>query len=205
MTDIHSVIAFETDALFTTRKLDLKYGTGLGEWELTEFSRLAYVQSGFYFGDTIEGKTINKTRGVDRCKCRKNPCECEYPTLTWTDALAAISHPVAAERAMNARASRFVGAGLALAQDWGKWRTWETTPKRIAMNPPGSKRTHEWCDKCDEGTRGDRLGVWHDTACYILGDNVSKEFAVLWANRDPEMEAMNMLRLENLEEWGDLD
>src|SRR4030042_1716914 len=42
LSDLDSVIAFETDAVFTTCPLPATLGSGRGEWEETAFSSLAY-------------------------------------------------------------------------------------------------------------------------------------------------------------------
>jgi hypothetical protein len=53
------VIMFATDAVFSKSRLKLKYGEGLGQWELEEYPRLFVAQPGIYFGAKRP-----KTRGI---------------------------------------------------------------------------------------------------------------------------------------------
>src|SRR6185437_16980152 len=125
LTDLSAVIAFETDAVFSSRPLAVKLGTGLGDFEYTEFGRLTYVQSGLYFGVTTSGDRIDKTRGVDR------------GTLTEGEVIAGTQLLEASERIATATLTRFVGAGVALSQSLDRWRRWETVTKRITLEPTG--------------------------------------------------------------------
>jgi len=208
LSDLDSVIAFETDAVFTTCPLPVTIGSGLGEWEETAFSSLAYVQSGTYFGTKVSGDEVVRTRGVD------------LGTLTRAQVSVALSSPRADGRCMDAQLTRFVGAGLALAQDWSRWCTWQKTPKRISAEPPeGSKRSHDWCPNCWTERElkaakrrgqplGYRLGVWHDTCCEWdsrAGFRYSCEFPIAWVNPDPEMVALEEFREMNYEQWDGME
>lgn len=173
MQDLSSVIAFETDALFTTRPLNLDVGSGLGQWEETRFDSLAYVQSGMYFGRTDGGKVVEKTRGVDR------------GTLHLSDLHAAMAERRASDRRMRAPLTRFNGAGIALAQDFNKWRKWETIVKEVSASPVTGKRLHEDCPSCQpvngrKDWTGERIGVWHETYCPVIGPQESCEYPVEW-------------------------
>lgn len=60
-----SIIAVETDSVASTVPLDLDMGTGLGQWEYTEYDSITYLQSGIYFTeDMVHGGKI-RTRGID--------------------------------------------------------------------------------------------------------------------------------------------
>src|SRR5665647_2373707 len=59
---LETVIAFETDAVFVSEPLSVTLGSGLGDFELTTFDSLTYVQSGMYFAAS-NGREIVKTRG----------------------------------------------------------------------------------------------------------------------------------------------
>ena len=183
--DLDSVIAFETDAVFTTRPLNVVVGEDLGEFGVVEFDNLTYAQSGMYFGDS-EGKTIAKTRGVDR------------GSLTREDIMARMSAPLAIERTVDATLTRFVGAGIALNQTWSRWRTWEKTNKTLKLYPTG-KRVHA-CE-CMAPTVADgklvlqnMRGGLHTTVCPMINDAHSCEFPVLWINPNPEMSELEELR-----------
>jgi len=182
MRDLSAVIAFETDALFTSRPLALPINRELGGWEATEFSNLTYIQSGLYFGTTRDGKQITKTRGVDR------------GSLTHENVLAGLNKLPAVT---DATLTRFVGLGIALAQNFGRWRRWETMPKRLSLQPAG-KRAHFGCNHCHGDTF--RFGVWHDTLCPFLDMAQSAEFPIAWINPDPAMDVLAELR-ETVTEW----
>jgi hypothetical protein len=192
MERIEDIVAFETDALFTRKPLSVKIGTGLGEWERTEFTRLAYLQSGLYFGTTADGKAIERTRGVDRGE------------LTLEQVHAVMALPLAADRVVPARLSRFVGAGLANATQWSKWNTWDVLTKRVSVEPVSPKRLHEDCPSCN-GEPGIRLGVWHTTLCQIQAPGHSCEFPIEWINPDPEMTELSELREEGYELWDGME
>lgn len=190
LSDLESVIAFETDAVFTSSPLPVKTGTDLGEWEETRFDSLTYAQSGMYFG-TVAGKQVTKTRGVDR------------GTMTREQVEAAMLEPVAERRHVNAQLTRFIGAGLALQTSWETWRRWITAPKRMIVEPTG-KRWHSPGCPCD--SEGPIIpGMWHETLCPFLNETGNAEYPVEWINPDPAMVELAELREnepdETLGEW----
>jgi hypothetical protein len=75
-----NIIAAETDAVFSTVPLPLDIGTGLGQWECTEYDGIKYIQSGVHC--TLQnGEWSYKTRGLTM---RKSTSE----TQIWDDLLA---------------------------------------------------------------------------------------------------------------------
>ena len=192
MQDLDSVIAFETDALFTSKPLDLPLGSNLGEWEGTEFASLAYVQSGLYFARSMSGQVRTaKTRGID------------LGSLTLEDVLAGWANPIPTEQTATAALTRFNGAGIGLRQSWSRWRRWETVPKVITLQPAG-KRDHiampDFCRYCPgSGPKPLRLGVWHETHLPILVKQHSSEFPIAWINPDPEMTELEEMRQDRYE------
>lgn len=175
---IESAIAFETDAVFTTKPLDIKIGSGLGEWEVTEFDSLTYVQSGHYYGTTTDGKEVAKCRGIDRGFVSRETVE---------DTLRQPPD----KRILPAELTRFYGAGVALARNnMDLWCTWRAEPKNLNLAPSG-KRLHVGCDACDGDTL--TLGVWHTTICPTVGGK-SREFPVMWINPDPNMTDLDDFR-----------
>lgn len=181
LTDITAVIAFETDALFTSRPLNVECGTGLGQWEETIFTSLTYVQSGHYYGtELLKGgkrKEVVKCRGVDKGSITRSMVEDR------------LSLPES-ERVLDAKLTRFYGAGIALARGLSKyWRKWLTEPKRLQLMPTG-KRVHGacWCNSV-----GLVMGHWHNTICPVIG-GVSHEYPVEWINPNPDMSELSELR-----------
>lgn len=179
MQNIDAVIAWETDALFTTEPLDLDTGAGLGQWEGESFDSLTYLQSGMYFA-TRGDQVIERTRGVDK------------GTLTRDKVLEAM---YAGETHVAAELTRFTGVGLALQQSFAKWRRWETVPKNVALYPDG-KRLHIACQRCRrEGHFV--MGEWHSTVCADRKGFLSAEYAVGWANPDNEAMALRLAHYES--------
>jgi hypothetical protein len=182
--DISSVIAFETDALFTTRPLDLPISKELGEWECTEFTSLTYLQSGMYFGTLTNGKEVSKTRGVDRGE------------LTLEKVLPHLASRNAADRYVPAKLSRFIGAGIALIQGMDKWRTWDKMTKSVALEPMGKRIHHPHCpsDSKDKRRPLIRFNVWHTTICPFMNYAESCEYPIMWLNPNPDMDMLDELR-----------
>jgi len=176
LTDIDAVIAFETDAVFSTRPLKVQLGTGLGEWEETRFSSLTYVQSGHYYG-TSKGKEIIKCRGIDKGFISRKNVE---------DLLGKVE----SERVLEASLTRFYGAGIALVRGLTEyWCKWLTEPKYMQLMPTG-KRLHGDCH-CNGGEL--ELGIWHTTYCPIAGGK-SSEYPVAWINPDRNMSELEEAR-----------
>lgn len=181
---LDKVIAFETDALFAMEELDVPTGNKLGEWEETQFDHLAYVQSGFYFGE-VDGKPFDKTRGVDR------------GSMTFADVEQALSLPLK-ERYANASLTRFNGIGLTrMRNDWSIWQTWETSPKRMFLDPSG-KRIHEECELCDS----DALtpNVWHYTYPPFGSMIESAEYPIPWINPNAVMKYLDDFNAQRRED-----
>lgn len=183
--NLEDVIAFETDAVFTTKPLPVTVGSELGDFELTRFTSLDYYVSGFYFGTALDddGNPVEvvKTRGIDK------------GTVTRAEALKVFSDAIHADaRRVPAKLTRFIGAGVALAQDYTKWRRWHIMDKNVTLEPTG-KRWHapfcEWCFNRFEVPLNPRH--WHQTFCPILKPTLSAEFPVEWINPNPLMEALS--------------
>lgn len=181
LTNIDAVIAFETDALFTSAPLDILTGEGLGEWEETQFTSLTYVQSGHYYGTTLDKRgnpsEVVKCRGIDKGFISRRAVERKL-RLPESD------------RVLDAKLTRFYGAGIALARGLTKyWRKWLTEPKRMQLRPTG-KRVHGncWCD-----TDALTLGKWHLTVCPVAGGE-SHEYPVEWINPNPAMSELAEMR-----------
>jgi uncharacterized protein (DUF2384 family) len=176
--DIGAVIAFETDALFSSRPLPVTIGTGLGDWEETRFRSLTYVQSGHYYATKTDGESVIKCRGIDKGFISRKAVE---------DAL----RKPESERVLEAKLTRFYGAGIALARGLSQyWRKWLTEPKVMQLTPTG-KRLHGNC-VCQPGEPLE-FDYWHSTYCPIAG-GVSHEYPVEWINPNPEMSELSEFR-----------
>lgn len=189
--DLSSVVAYETDALFTTRSLPhLTIGKDLGEWEQTAFRSLSYFQSGFYFGTLTDGTEVVKTRGIE-------PPNVDNP-LSVTRELCLTAFP--RWEKVTGRTTRFITMGTALQGRWDEWRQWQTRPRVMTLEPSG-KREHYPCPACSaDGSRA--LGVLHHTAVPMgLEMRHSAEFPIAWLNPNPEMTALEEMRLDSYSQW----
>jgi hypothetical protein len=190
LSDLSSVIAFETDALFTSRPLDaaICIGTNLGDFEKTEFTNLTYIQSGHYYGDLANGKAVAKYRGVDRGYMVRADVE-----RNMRKRVPKNRHPVIV--------TRFMGAGIALARGLDVWCSWREEPKQLDLQPSG-KRLHGacWCEEAGPaGTRRLDAGEWHNTFCPVK-EAVSCEYPIAWINPNPAMDELEELR-ERETDW----
>ena len=187
MQDIESVIAFETDALFTSRPLSLPITSNLGDFEQVNFDDLTYVMSGMYWGNRDGKEIAAKTRGVLR------------GTMSRLDALTAMREPLAADREFTVTSTRFNTLGLALHRgNLDIWRRWETITKTISAEPTGKRVHSPRCCKISQNY-GLEQGRWHLTICPFQQEPDSAEFPVLWVRMDEAMAMLGELRDEEVE------
>jgi len=182
--DLSQVIAFETDAMFTTEKLEVEEGAQLGQWEYTEFSDMLYLQSGTYFAHE-GGKAVDKTRGVDRGE------------LTFDDAYSALKD---GRSTVPAKLTRFNALGIALAQRFEKWLVWETMTKEVKVNPSGKRmHLHEMCTQCGNGlsTLGNFHETWADWS--VKPGDESTVFPIEWENQTDLAKTLAGYRRDNIE------
>lgn len=166
ISNLDSVVAFETDAVFTTKPLtNIQISPGLGNWEESKFNNLSYIQSGFYFATEPDGHEVIKSRGADPDSFTRQGIE---------DAFLKYS-------TYEARSSRFVTAGQALHQTWDYWRTWRTDPRKIDPFAVSKRVHHPECRLClkndvdlelitimGDGIRPELPRGWHDTVCPLM-------------------------------------
>lgn len=149
-----SIIAIETDGVFTTEPLNLELGKNLGQFDGKEYDGIIFIQSGVYFAregnewtaETTEGKKT-RTRGF-------SPNE-ENIHL----ALSSVDSLVKLRTIQN----RF--HGLPSAKDSSEWRQWLDNDHDIVWGG-GGKRFHSptHCTGCTDGEN------WHETI-YALSEN----------------------------------
>lgn len=132
-----SVVALETDALFTTEPLPLRLGGGLGEWELTTFDNITYIQSGFYYAEQGD-KRICKYRGLDKDRETGEPKNLPYRKVL--DYLSHMGRFGGRMPPLYGHTSRFNGLGISLSTH-AVWRAWDTGERKIDYGGSG-KRAH---------------------------------------------------------------
>jgi hypothetical protein len=161
MQEPRSVIAFATDAVITTKPLDLKVGTGLGEWTHDSFTGITIVQPGVYWLQYAD-EWKDKYRGFDKGTLHRQAIVgCWLMGQDFTASL-----------------TRFVGMGSALASsDFRKrWRTWETNERVLTLTPGGKRMPSDdvcyWDHLCDT------------IPTYNLNDPdlISKAYPLLWVD-----------------------
>jgi hypothetical protein len=135
------IVAFETDAVFSTvplgNKLDI--GSGLGQWEETIYDDFVYLQSGCRFGH-INNEWKAKYRGFDP------------GSITLDSALEALGKDPD-QWLVTGQSTRFIGFAQALHQKkMETWRTFQTGPRDMRMGAEGKRRHNpKLCQACKNG------------------------------------------------------
>lgn len=132
-----SVIAFATDAVFSTQPLAVEQGHGLGEWTAERFDGMTIAQAGVYWlgrYELVERETHRvhamswqaKYRGFDKGSLSR-----EAICVAWSRG----------EHEHTATLTRFVGLGGALnTTDFHRhWRTWPTMNRTLEIWPTGKR------------------------------------------------------------------
>ncbi|MGH7239280.1 MAG: DNA polymerase [Candidatus Saccharimonadales bacterium] len=126
VTNPDSIIAFETDGIYTTEQLPITpVNTGLGSWEIKQHTAITYVQSGFYFR-TDNGTLYHRHRGFD-----PETISHEMVLDGWRNSLHTIS----------GQTTRFRGMKVATVSrsSFPQWRRWITRPRDLALAPSGKR------------------------------------------------------------------
>jgi hypothetical protein len=153
---LDSIVAVETDGIYSTRNpsdIGVTSGNGLGEWKLSTYSDVVYIQSGLaWLKNDSDSEWSFKYRGLD-------------PNSLSIDRVLSHLHSVgngigwdSPEAKLMATTSRFVGAGAALmSRDFDiTFRRWETMRREVKLGGDG-KRLHipAICPQCKEGIPAD--------------------------------------------------
>jgi hypothetical protein len=129
------IIAVETDSIASTVPLDLDIGEGLGQWGLTEYDWMTYIQSGIYFTNTAGATgTKSKSRGIDVTK------------LDYSEVLAFLDSDQSSPLLVDTR--MFIGLTNPRDYLYGQW-----TDSAKEVRVAGQKRIHmpSLCAACGEG------------------------------------------------------
>lgn len=129
------IIAVETDSIASTVPLGLELGEGLGQWELTEYDWITYIQSGIYFtsAGTAAGSKA-KTRGID------------VKQLDYEEVLGFLGSDQSTPLLVNSR--MFIGLTNPRDYLYGQW-----TDSVKEVKVAGQKRLHlpSQCPACERG------------------------------------------------------
>jgi DNA polymerase type B, organellar and viral len=146
----HSIVAVETDAIYTTENPEhwenMTFGTGLGEWDVDTYDEMLYVQSGMYhYKKDGEWKGV-RSRGMSRA---------EYPHSI-ADAYLRSLRAGQDWPAMNIELKpRFVSAGAAIATNCPlheTMRRWIPQQREYTLGQTGKRmHAHRLCPQCHDG------------------------------------------------------
>lgn len=175
------LVAFETDAVFTTRPLTefLDIGTGLGQWEEIIYDDFVYLQSGCRFG--LYGDQHKAHCGP---KCAHDGWGSKYRgfdkgSLSLDETLAALAKdPV--HWSVTGTTKRFVGFAQALHQDFGQWREFQSGKARALHIGGEGKRQHmsKLCAACVNGIPGSE--GFHDCSLAVPIGGESTKHMLPW-------------------------
>lgn len=205
-----SVIAFETDALFSEVPIVLDIGEGLGQWEERKHASLTYLQPGIYWG---EGSV--KFRGIDPGTLTKDSVLEGWSNLTDSTGES--------DPKPKVQTTRFRAIGTSLVGDrYEDWCKWITEEREISLVPgKDSKRTHSLpaeCPSCSgQSVYGNRerstyrfgLAAMHTTTATSQGrdylDTLSFPYPLSWLGESNSHIERNRKDSELEREFGWLD
>lgn len=179
-----NVIAVETDAVFSTKPLDLDCGPGLGQWELTEHEWITYLQSGTYWYPDPKrpGEVTAKYRGFDK------------DSISHEDAMQWLRRGDFSQPLVGTT-TRFIGAGTGLGSPLH--RCWVTDSRDLSPGKVG-KRVHiaEGCNACIHGRSP--AEALHPMICVSRGGH-SQPHALPW--RDDDAPGLEWQEQWEIDKW----
>lgn len=144
-----SIVAVETDGVFSTSELSLNIGSKLGQWEEERYDGLIYVQSGVYFLSRWR-----KFRGHQWFKARTRGFGAK--SVTVERAIESVEQL----RPLVGSVHRFAGFNGYLWRD--QWLNWIDRPQ-VALWGGNGKRAHahRMCERCmgDTGAQLHNLAI----------------------------------------------
>lgn len=180
-----SVIAFETDGIFSMQPLSLNVGKGLGEWDLTVYDDMWYYQSGFRFG-ILDGEVVKPaTRGIP------------LKDITLEKMQDMINNNLSL---VSLKQTNFITMKWAMSmnrpQDIGRWIEMPRDLQLMCESPKG-KRVHDPdCYMCDVDEEGIRTYRWDGPHVTIPAtgyeDSLSVAHKVLWSEIPGVSEPINL-------------
>ncbi|MGH7238703.1 MAG: hypothetical protein ACREHG_01420, partial [Candidatus Saccharimonadales bacterium] len=184
MANPESVIAFETDGIYsTTRLVDGESDSGeLGSWDVTEYpSGITYVQSGIYW---VGGNA--KYRGLDK------------GTLTEDMVLNAWAN---GDSTITGQTTRFRTMRTSLLSDyrWDDWRKWVTESRELTLEPRG-KRIHVTTE-CRSCLGSENMSTLHDTWAVGGDGEMSVAHSLPWLTDEPDTDDYAGDDDSDLETW----
>jgi hypothetical protein len=184
---LDSIIAIETDGVYSTEALDVISGSDLGQWDTETIARLTYVQSGVYFLER-SSEIIPRYRGIDPGSLTRRKLLSAWEKMN-----------KGGPSSLKLPSTRFrtLGGSLTSKERFKDWRQWITDKREISLTPIG-KRIHAF--DCDNAW-GE--GFTHRTLA-MQPDKESMPFAVSWVSAE-EAERHKALENELAQEREDSD
>lgn len=176
-----SIIAVETDGIFTTEQLDLDIGKGLGQWDCTEYAEMTYLASGVYFAVKPDGKKVDKYRGMDKGQLSREKVLKGWERYEKASERGRLLDSI---RKVPAESTRFRTLGTSMVGDRvSDWRQWITEEKQVSLIPTGKRIHHPFCR-----ARWGR-GTHHETLPMAERGNMwSHPYNVLWEDTQSKQE-----------------
>lgn len=191
----NSIIAVETDGIFTTQPLDLDIGKALGQWDVTEYAEMTYLASGVYFAVKLDGTAVEKYRGMDKGQLSREKVLKGWERYELASEKGRLRESV---RTVPADSTRFRTLGTSLqGSRAADWRQWITETKNVSLMPQGKRIHHPFCH-----VRWGR-GTHHETLPMAERGNMwSYPYNVLWIDTASKMEmysAIDEVREEEIQ------
>ncbi|MGH2612537.1 MAG: hypothetical protein ACRDFB_05755, partial [Rhabdochlamydiaceae bacterium] len=154
-------IMFATDAIYTTKKLDLPCSTKLGDWDYYMYDGITIVQPGVYWVKD-KNKWLEKYRGFD-------------PESLHRDKVVSLWQEKQTEYV--ASLTRFITLGSALISDryWNDWRKWITSDRVLDLIPKGKRWEFQSNDYSKELCASEPM--WNPDAAF----DMSRKYEIPWA------------------------
>lgn len=188
------IISFETDAVFSRVPLPVDLGSGLGQWERTEYSSLTYFKSGMSFGTLVDGTETRKTRGINK------------GTLSRQQVIDALREYAAGESVtLEAEQTRFITLGQALHQDFSLWTRWITKPRQLHVYLNGKRM--DLYDNQDLRWQAEKDDGWEQTT-HGLGPiaEFSYPYEIAWIEKtDMGYDGLSMDEIREMDYDGDVE
>lgn len=181
LNDPSSIVAVETDAIYTTADPstwgNIRLGKQLGEWDVEVYDEMLYVQSGMYHYKKDGEWKGTRSRGMSRG---------EYPVNVASSYIQGLGVGPWTPMKLNTK-PRFIGAGAAISSSEPMreiMTSWRSAPKEMTLGDTG-KRTHvpNACSECLAG-----ISPWekpHRLAIHSRSDGETLSFprALPWETK----------------------
>lgn len=140
MSNPYSIIAFQTDGIYSRDRLNAAISSGLGDWTEQNCGMSVFVQSGVYF--THIGETNDDGSSKERCYSRGFDTADRGDGRAYLTLSGVLSGWRERSESINVSCTRFVtfSSGVASKVLRKHWRKWRTVDRKLSLTPRGTKR-----------------------------------------------------------------